>query len=84
MCSISPRLTYLFEIGAGVISQTEVQAFPGRRLLDYIGMAFELVADRCPNKIGAIGIKTVLHHEVDVSQIDVTEIDGDFLGFREP
>jgi hypothetical protein len=43
-----------FEILAGVISQPEVQALSGRGLPDDVCMAFELVPDGRPDKIGPV------------------------------
>src|ERR1700723_168897 len=43
-------------------------------------MAFELVSNCRPNEISPVGVKTVLHHQVDVAKIDVAEVDRDFLG----
>ena len=51
----SPRR---FEIGAGVIPQTEVQAFARRGLLDHVGVTLELIADRGSDEIGAVRIKS--------------------------
>ena len=51
-----------FEVLAAVISQTELQAFSGRGLLDYVCMTFELVADCRSNEISAVGVEPVLHH----------------------
>jgi hypothetical protein len=70
-----------FEIRAGIVPQTEVKAFAGRGLLDHVSMAFELIADGCADEIGAVRIKSVLHHEIDVAQVDIAEIDRDLLGF---
>jgi hypothetical protein len=46
-----------FEIIAGVISQTEVQALPGRGLLDDVRVAFELVPNGRPDEIRPVRIK---------------------------
>src|SRR3984885_4664619 len=71
-----------FEIRARVIPQTEVQAFTGRGLVDYVGVPLELIADRRPDEIRAVRIESVLHHQIHVAQVDIAKIDGDLLGFR--
>src|SRR6185437_3372792 len=42
-------------------------------------MAFELVSNCRSNEISPVGVKTVLHHEVDVAENDVAEIDRDLF-----
>ena len=70
-----------FEIRTGVVPKTKVKAFAGRGLLDHVGVTFELIADRRSDEIGAIRVESVLYHQVDVAQVDIAEIDGDFFGF---
>ena len=48
--------TRRFEILAAEISKPEVQALPGRGVLDDICMAFELVADGRPDEIGPVRV----------------------------
>src|SRR5271170_183342 len=48
-------------------------------LLDRFVMAAELVANRCPDKVRTIGIEPLLHEEVDVTKVDVAEVNGDLL-----
>src|SRR5579872_1603492 len=43
-------------------------------------MAFELVSNCCSNEICPVGVKTVPHHQVDVAEIHVAEIDRDLFG----
>src|SRR5271170_193523 len=50
-------------------------------LLDRFVMAAELVANRCPDKVRTIGIEPLLHEEVDVTKVDVAEVNGDLLTF---
>ena len=68
------------EIFTAVVSQPEVQVFPGRGLPDYVGMTFELVADGGPDKIGAVRVEPFLNHQVDLTEIDKTKIDRDLFG----
>ena len=45
-------------------------------------MAFELVADGRPDEIGTVGIESFLHHQIDVTEVNVAKVDRDLLGFR--
>src|SRR5260370_6462666 len=71
-----------FEILAAVISQPEVQTLSGCRLLDDVCVAFELVADGRPDEIGPVRVEPFLHHEIDVTEVDIAEVDRDLLGIR--
>ena len=42
-------------------------------------VAIELISDRGPDEVGAVGIKPLMHQEVDVAEIDIAEIDCDLL-----
>ena len=74
MCSISPARTRRFEIFTAVVPQTEVQTLSDRGLLDHVGVSFELVADCGANEIGTVRVEALLHHQVDLAKVDVTEI----------
>src|SRR5260370_36632952 len=71
--------TRRFEILATVVPQTEVQTLSDRRLLDHVGVAFELVADCGSNEIGPVGVKALLNHQIDMAKGDITEMDRDLL-----
>ena len=71
--------TRSFEIFATVMPQSEVQTLPDCRPLHHVGVAFELTADCRPNEIGPVRIETFLHHEVDLPEVDIAEIDRDLL-----
>ena len=71
--------TRRFEIFTAVVPQTEVQTLADRRLLDHVGVAFELIADCGSNEIGPVRVETLLHHEVDLPEVDVAEVDRDLL-----
>ena len=43
-------------------------------------MAFELVADRRPDEIRPVRIEPFLHHEIDVTEVDIAKVDRDLLG----
>src|SRR5690349_5342183 len=68
-----------FEILAAEAPQAEIQTFSGRGLLDDIGVTFELVADCGSNEIGAVRVEPFADHQVDVTEIDIAEIDRDFF-----
>jgi hypothetical protein len=71
-----------FEIRASVVPQTEVQAFAGGGLLDHVGVTLELIADRGSDEIRAVRIKSVLHHQIDMAEVDIAKIDRDFFSLR--
>ena len=71
--------TCRFKIVATVVPQTQIQTLAERRLLDHVGMAFELIADCGSNEIGPIRIEALLDHEVDLPEVNVAEIDRDLL-----
>ena len=45
-------------------------------------MTVELVADGGADEIRAIGIEAVLHHQIDMAEIDKAEIDRDLLAIN--
>jgi hypothetical protein len=45
-------------------------------------VAFELIADGRPDEIGTVGIEPFLHHQIDVTEVDLAKVDRDLLGFR--
>src|SRR6476619_7672471 len=42
-------------------------------------MAVELIADRRTDEVGAVGIEAFLHHQVDMVEIDIAQVDRDLL-----
>jgi hypothetical protein len=56
----------------------------GHGLLDRLVLAVELVANGCPDKVGTIRIEPLLHEEVDMTKVNVAEIDGDLLTIARP
>src|SRR5258708_18006000 len=68
------------EIFAAVVPQPKVKALSDRRLLYDVRVPLELVADGRSDEIGTVGIESLLHHQIDLTQVDVTEVDGDLLG----
>jgi hypothetical protein len=53
-------------------------------LLDRVVMAVELAANGCPDKVRAIGVEPLLHEKVDMTEVDVTKVNGDFLTIAWP
>jgi len=80
------RRTQSLEILAGVPLQSEHQRATRHCLLQSIAVSTQLAADGCSDEIGAIGVETFLHEQIDLPEIDVPEIDRDLLriGFFAP
>jgi hypothetical protein len=47
-------------------------------------MALDLVPDGRPDEIGPVRIEPFLHHEIDVTEIDMAKVDRDLLGVGGP
>src|SRR5690242_10171315 len=75
-----PGVTRRLQIFAAVLPQTQIQALSISGALDHLRVAFELIPDRRPNEIGAVRIKALPDHEIDLAQVDVTDVDRDLLG----
>ena len=67
------------QIAPRVMADAEIQLVTRDGLLDSIAIAIELVADRRADEIGAIGVEPLPHQQIDMPEIDVTEIDRDLL-----
>jgi hypothetical protein len=52
------------------------------RLLHRVVLTIELVADRRPNEVGAVGVKPLLDQEIDVTEVDKAKIDCDLFAVR--
>src|SRR3954471_946027 len=59
--------------------QTEIQTMPSHRLPQRVFVPVELVADRGSDEVGAVGVECLLNEEVYLTEIDVSEVDGDLL-----
>src|ERR1700756_2695889 len=68
-----------FEIFATVVTQTKIQPLADCGVLDNVGVPLELIAYCGSNEIGPVRVETLLHHEVDLTEVNVTEIDRDLL-----
>src|ERR1700751_996431 len=71
--------TRRFEIFATVVTQTKIQPLADCGGFDDVGVPFELIANCGSNEIGPVRVETLLHHEVDLTEVNVTEIDRDLL-----
>jgi hypothetical protein len=74
-----PGSTRSFKIFAAIVTQTKVQPLADCGLPDHVGVPFELIANCRPDEIGPIRVETFLHHQIDLPEIDMTEIDRDLL-----
>jgi hypothetical protein len=68
-----------FKIFATIVPQVVVQTLSDRGLLDHVGVTFELATYCGSNEIGPVRVKAVLYQQIDMTQIDVAEIDRDLI-----
>jgi hypothetical protein len=68
-----------FEVGARIVAQSEIERVARDALLDDIGMLVELIANGGADEVRAVRIEALVHHQVDLPEIDVAEVDGDLL-----
>jgi hypothetical protein len=68
-----------FQVFAAVTSEPELEAMAGHGLLDRVDMTIELIANGRPDEVGAICIEPLVNEKVDVTKVDIAEIDGDLL-----
>ena len=45
----------------------------------HLGVPFKLVANGGPDEVGSVGVESLLHHEVDMAEVHIAEVDGDLL-----
>lgn len=67
-------------VGAEVL-QAQYQRLACHRLLDGVGVNAQLVADGRAYEVGAVAEEALRDQQVDLSQVDEAEVDGDLLGF---
>jgi hypothetical protein len=60
----------------------QLEVLPHDGLLNRLTVRRKLVPDRRSNEIAAIGIEAVPHQQVDLTKVDVAEIDRDLLGVQ--
>ena len=68
-----------FQVLPAVVTQTKFELVSSNGLLDGVVVSIELVSDRGPDEVGAVGIKPLPHQKVDVAEVDIAEIDRDLL-----
>ena len=73
-----------FQILAAVTSKPQLKLMASDGLLDRIVMAVKLVANGCSDKVRTIGVEPLLHEEVDMTEVDVAEVDRDLLAIAWP
>src|SRR4029077_1833553 len=66
---------------ARIVSETKFQRMAHDRFTHLIAMGRKMVADRRANEVRAVGIKAFLHQQIDVAEVDVTQVDCDLFGF---
>src|SRR3990170_1857783 len=69
------------QIRARIVPETKLQRMPHDRFPDLLAMSRKLIADRRANEVRAVGIKAFLHQQIDVAEVDVTQVDRDLFGF---
>src|SRR3954467_6195149 len=69
-----------FQIVPAVVAQAEFDALASNGLLGCVRMPLDLVANGGADEVGAIGVEPLLHQEIDMPEIDITEVDRDLLG----
>src|SRR5271165_191144 len=72
------------ELLAAKAAQAEFEGATHDRLPDGVGVRGELVADRRSDEVGAIGIETFAHQEIDVAKVDESEVDRDLFAVAGP
>jgi len=68
-----------FQIRAGIVPKPELERMPHDRFPDLLAMGRKLVANRCANEVGPVGIKALLHQQIDVAEVYITEVDRDLF-----
>ena len=71
-----------FQVLAAVMAKAEIEGLARHRLADRVGVPVELVVDGGANEIRPVGVEAVLHHQVDMAEIDIAEIDRDLFAVR--
>jgi hypothetical protein len=60
---------YGFQVLASVTSEAELKLVSSNGLFDRIVMAVELIANGRSNKVGPIGVESLLHKEINLTQV---------------
>jgi hypothetical protein len=70
---------YGFKVSAGEAPQTQFEPMARDRLLDRFALTFELGANGGADEVRAIGVKSFLDQEIDLSEVDEAKIDCDLF-----
>src|SRR5271165_1725395 len=71
-----------FEVGPAEMPQTDIHRFPLDGFAHHVGMPLKLVADGGADEVGPVRVETVLHQQIDMTEINIAEIDRDLLAIR--
>lgn len=72
-----------FEIGASDMLQAEHERAARDRSLHLVRVQRQLIPDGGPDDVGTVGVEAFLDEEVDLAEIDDTEVDGELLGLAD-
>ena len=68
------------QIRPRVMPQAELERVPHDGLPDLLAMGRKLVADRRADEVGSVGVEAFLDQQIDMTEVDIAEIDGDLFG----
>src|SRR6476659_5566518 len=63
------------------MAEAELQSVPHDRFPDFLTVARKLVTDRRSDEVGAVGIKAFLDKQIDMAEVDETQVDRNLFGF---
>src|SRR5271166_1582523 len=73
------RSFHRFEVFPAVVPQTNFESLPHDGLFDGLRMMRELIANRRPNHVGAVGVEAFAHKKIDMAKVDITEVNRDLF-----
>jgi len=74
-----PRGVHGLQVLPTVVSQTKIKGLSSDRLANDVDVPIELVTNRGSNEVSAVAVKSILHHQIDVAEIDIAKVDGDLF-----
>src|SRR5580704_12500268 len=75
-----PGVADLFQIAAGVVTAAESKRAPGHSLVERLTPGGELGANGGADEVRSVGVEAFLDQEIDLSEVDESQVDGDFFG----
>src|SRR5689334_9614184 len=75
---------HFFEILTTEMPQPQLYSLSRNRLFGRIGVTLDLVSDSGTDEVGAVRVEPFLHHQVDMAEIHVAEVDRDLLAVGNP